>query len=46
VKEVPAKDAWERVSVAVPAFLIVSDCVLVTPTETFVKLMLEGATEI
>ena len=46
VKEPPGREAWETFSVAVPVFLIVSDCVLVAPTDTFVKLMLPGTTEI
>ena len=43
---VPAREAWVTLRVAVPGFRIVSVCVLVTPTVTLPKLMLEGITEI
>ncbi len=46
VKVVPAKVACERVSVAVPVFLMVTDCVLVAPTETPEKLTLDRVTDI
>lgn len=46
VNPVPASDACDTLRVAVPAFRIVSVCVLVTPTATLPKLMLEGMTEI
>ena len=44
---VPAKVACERVSVAVPVFLMVTDCVLESrPTETPEKLTLDRVTDI
>jgi len=46
VKPVPASTAWVTLRFAVPAFRIVSDCVLLTPTATFPKLTLVGTTEI
>ena len=46
LKPVPATDAWLRLRLAVPALPMVKVCVLVTPTVTLPKLMLEGTTEI
>lgn len=46
VNELPAIVALEIVRFALPIFLIVTDCVFVTPTDTLGKLMLEGITEI
>ena len=46
VKELPAIVALEIVKFALPIFLIATDCVLVTPTDTLEKLMLAGITEI
>lgn len=45
VNVVPGKEAAETVRLAVPVFLMVTACVLVTPTETLLKLTLEGVTE-
>ena len=46
LKPVPASVAWVTLRFAVPAFRMVSDCVLATPTVTFPKLTLAGVTEI
>ena len=46
LKPVPATDAWLTLRLAVPVLLTVKVCVLVTPTVTLPKLMLEGTTEI
>jgi hypothetical protein len=46
VKVLPGKDAADTVRFAVPVFLTATACVFVTPTETFVKLTLDGVTEI
>lgn len=45
-KVLPGKEAAETVRLAVPVFVIVTVCVFVFPTETFVKLTLVGVTEI
>ena len=45
VNVVPGKEAAETVRLAVPVFLIVKACVLVAPTETLLKLTLEGVTD-
>jgi hypothetical protein len=46
LKPVPATDAWLTLRFAVPVLLTVKVCVLVTPTVTLPKPMLEGTTEI
>jgi hypothetical protein len=46
VKVLPGKDAAETERFAVPVFAIVTACVLVAPTETFVKVTLAGVKEI
>jgi len=46
VNEAPAIVALEIVKFALPIFLMATDCVFVTPTETLEKLMLAGMTEI
>jgi len=46
LKPVPDSVAWVTLRLAVPGFLMVSDCVLATPTATLPKLTLEGVTEI
>lgn len=46
VNVVPGNEAAETVRLAVPVFLIETACVFVTPTETLLKLTLDGVTEI